>query len=305
MSRALTVAAGQLGPIERADGRPSVVARLIALLERAKAAGCALVAFPEMALTPFFPRRLVEDDEELAGYFESEMPGPETRPLFQAAADLQVGFALGYCERARQNGLERFFNSAVLVGPDGAVIGKYRKVHVPGTRDPVPGLPVQHMEPRYFSDGDLGFPVWPAFGSRIGLAICNDRRWPETYRLLRLAGAELLLIGYNTPAHLPDAPWQNDLRGFHHRLPMQAGAYQNSLFVVAAAKAGVEEGVEMLAESCVIAPSGELLAQAEGVGDELVVARLDLEMAERYRRFLDLEGSRRSEAYGPIAAPTR
>ena len=303
MSRSLIVAAGQLGPVERADGRAAVMQRLIALLEQASAAGCALVVFPEMALTPFFPRRLVEDRAELDSYFESEMPGPQTEVLFETAARLGIGFVLGYCERALEGEVERFFNSEILVGNDGAIIGKYRKVHLPGTCEPLPGLPYQHMEPRYFEDGDLGFPVWQAFGTTIGLAICNDRRWPESYRLLRLAGAELVLLGYNTPAKLPAAPWQDELRGFHHLLPMQAGAYQNSLWVVAAAKAGLEEGVEMLAQSCVIAPSGEITALASGSADELVVAEVDLELAARYRQFLDLEGKRRPEVYGPIAAP--
>ncbi len=227
MSRVLTVAAAQLGPIERGVTCAEPVARMIRLLEQAKAAGCSLVVFPEMALTTFFPRWLIEDEAELKSYFEREMPGPETRPLFEAAAELGIGFYLGYCEECESGGERRRFNTAILVERDGRIVGKYRKVHLPGNAVYDPDLKLQHLEPWYFQPGDLGFPAFEAFGTRVGLLICNDRRWPEPYRVLGLQGVELVLIGYNTPAYLPDEPGLDGLRDLHHRLPMQAGAHQN------------------------------------------------------------------------------
>jgi predicted amidohydrolase len=304
MSRQLTIGVGQLGPVARDQSRQSVVRRLIALLEQGKLRGCALVVFPEMALTTFFPRWHIEDEAELESYFEREMPNAATRPLFDAAAELGVGFYLGYCELAEVGGRKRRFNSAVLVDAQANIVGKYRKVHVPGSAVNDPSLPFQHLEQLYFETGDLGFPVWPAFGARVGMCICNDRRWPETYRVMGLQGAELALVGYNTPAQMPDWPEQNELRVLHHLVPMQAAAYQNGIWIAAAAKAGREEGVEMLAHSCVIAPSGEVVALTRGRGDELIAYECDLEMSAAYKRFHDVARNRKPQHYGLIAAPS-
>jgi predicted amidohydrolase len=304
MPRQLTIGVGQLGPIARDESRPSVVRRLIALLEQAKRRGCALVVFPEMALTTFFPRWHIEDEAEIESFFEHEMPNDATRPLFEAAAGLGVGFYLGYCELAREGGRKRRFNSSILVDARGTVVGKYRKIHVPGSAVNDPSLPFQHLEQLYFETGDLGFPVWDAFDSRVGMCICNDRRWPETFRVMGLQGAELALVGYNTPAQMPDWPEQNELRAFHHLVPMQAAAYQNGLWIAASAKAGREEGVEMLAHSCVIAPSGEVVALTRGRGDELISYDCDLEMSAAYKRFHDIARNRKPQHYGLIAAPS-
>jgi len=194
MSRHLCAAAAQLGPIGTDEPRRAVVERLVALLRAAAARGCSLVVFPDMALTPFFPRREIDVEAAVARYFETEMPGPETRPLFEEAARLGVGFYLGYCELAGEEGARRRFNTSILVDGRGRILGKYRKVHLPGPRESVPGLPFQHLEKRYFEPGDLGFPVWNAFGGTMGMCICNDRRWPETYRMLALQGAEVVAL---------------------------------------------------------------------------------------------------------------
>lgn len=298
MARVLRVAAGQLGPIARHAPRAAVVARLVALLEQARADGINLVVFPELALITFFPRWDLPVGTELDSFYETAMPGPDTQPLFDAAARLGVGFYLGYAERAGS----AHFNTSILVERDGRIVGKYRKVHLPGTAETDPTLPVQHLERRYFDPGDLGFPVFRAFGGLVGMAICNDRRWPETYRMLALNGAELILIGYNTPAHLPEMPKHDHLRMFHNHLPMQAGAYQNTAFVVGTAKAGHEEGQDLLGGSCVIAPTGEMLAQATTLGDELVPATIDLEDVFDSRRVnFDFALYRRPDQYRLIS----
>src|SRR5262245_52043557 len=98
MARVVTVGAAQLGPIARSDSRSHVVKRLLALLAQAHARGCELVVFPELALTTFFPRWWMEDPGELDAFFEREMPGPETGPLFDEARRLGIGFCLGYAE---------------------------------------------------------------------------------------------------------------------------------------------------------------------------------------------------------------
>jgi predicted amidohydrolase len=301
VSRTVTVGAAQLGPVQRDDSRSSVVDRMLALLHDARARGCELVVYPELALTTFFPRYVLEGDE-LDAFYEREMPGPDTRPLFDEAARLGIGFSLGYAELVDDDsGAAHRYNTTVLVERDGRIVGHYRKVHLPGHEQPEPQRPFQHLERRYFEAGPDGFGVWRAFGGVVGLAICNDRRWPETYRVLALQGAELVLVGYNTPVHYPPDPCQDRLAGFHNRLVLQAGAYQNGSWVVGVAKCGVEDGVELLGESMIVAPSGEVVAEAATIADELVVAECDLDRVTDYRGTLfDFERYRMPEHYGLI-----
>ena len=305
MSRSFTIAAAQLGPIARDEPRRAVVTRMIALLDRAAAADCRFVVFPEMALTTFFPRWHLTDPAEVSSYFEESMPGPETQPLFEAARARGIGFYLGYCEGvAGRTGADHLgFNTSILVDPDGRIVSRYRKVHLPGNAVPDETLKLQHLEPWYFIDGDLGFPVADTLSGRVGMLLCNDRRWPEAWRMLGLQGAELVCLGYNSPSQLPDNPRQNPLRKMHHLMPMQAAAYQNGLWIVAAAKAGMEEGCHMMGHSCVIAPSGEVVALSSGDGDELLPYRIDLDATAEYKRFFDFATYRRPDAYGLLTEP--
>ncbi len=300
MSRVLVVGAGQLGPVARDEPRESVVARLIDLLQQGAERGCQLVVFPELALTSFFPRWVISDGAELDGWFEAEMPGPATKGLFDLAAELGIGFCLGYAELTPDG---HRYNSQVLVERDGSVVATFRKVHLPGHEEPELWRPVQHLERRYFEPGPAGFGVWRCFGGVVGMMICNDRRWPESYRVMALQGVELILCGYNTPIHYPPDPGQDLLQGFHNSLVMQAGAYQNGTWVVGVAKAGTEEGAEMLAGSCIIAPSGQIVASASTSGDELVVATIDLDQCAQYKETLfDFERYRMIEHYGLITS---
>jgi predicted amidohydrolase len=300
VNRYLTLAVCQTGPIQRSASRAHTVQRLVHLLERAAAAGAELAVFPEMALTTFFPRWALEP-VEIDEFYETDMPGPHTRPLFDAARRLNVGFALGYAELVELQGRSRRFNCMVLVSPVGAVIGRYRKIHVPGGVAAEEGV-TTHLERRYFEPGDLGFPVFKWRGVRIGLALCNDRRWPETYRMLCLNGAQVVLVGYNTPVVLDEAPAQAHLRMFHNHLPMQAGAYQNTVWVAAAAKAGLEDGQALIGGSCIIAPTGEIAALAMSIDDEVIVHRADLDLIAACQRVnFDFSRYRRPEEYGLIA----
>ena len=245
-------AAAQMGPVQRDHSRADVVERLLALLHDAHGRGAELVVYPELALTTFFPRWFFEDDAELDSWFETEMPSVDTKPLFDEAARLGVGFCLGFAEKTPDG---HRYNTQILVGRDGREVGRYRKVHLPGHDEHEPWRAFQHLEKRYFEVGPDGFQVWRAFGGVVGMVICNDRRWPEAYRVLGLQGAELVLIGYNTPVHNPPAPDHDRLGDFHNHLVMQSGAYQNGTWVVGVAKAGDEEGVPMIGGSAIIAPS--------------------------------------------------
>ena len=300
MSRILKVAAAQLGPIQRTDDRQSVVKRLIELLRNAHSLKAELVVFPELALTTFFPRWFVDDISQANHWYETQMPSPVTQPLFDEAKKLGVGFCLGYAELTSDG--ERF-NTQILVERDGKVVAKYRKVHIPGHEQNEPDRPFQHAERYYFKPSDEGFGVWNAFGGRIGMMICNDRRWPESYRVMGLQGVEMILCGYNTPLqYIPD-PTQDPLQGFHNALVMQSGAYQNGTFVIGVAKGGIEEGVDSLADSSIIAPSGELLAKTATSDDEIITASCDLDWCYNYKNTLfNFDRYRRPEVYGRITS---
>ncbi len=305
MARVVTVGAAQLGPIQRADSRKDVVERLLALLAEGAERGCDLVMYPELALTTFFPRWFVDDIAEFDHFYETAMPGLETQPLFDEARRLGVGFCLGYAELTEPDagGVRRRYNTQVLVERDGTVVARYRKVHLPGHEAAEPDRPFQHAERYFFEPGPDGFGVWRAFGGIVGMMICNDRRWPESYRVMGLQGVELILCGYNTPIHYPPDPSQDVLQGFHNALVMQSGAYQNGTWVVGVAKGGVEEGVDSLAQSMIVAPSGQIVAQALSAADELVVARCDLDWCARYTgTVFDFDRYRRPETYTRITS---
>jgi hypothetical protein len=303
MTRQLVVGAAQLGPIAKEESREQVVERLLALLNKADSRGVELVVYPELALTTFFPRWIVEDQAEIDAWYETEMPGPATKPLFDEAKRLGIGFSLGYAELMTDDeGVTHHYNTQILMDQEGNEVGKYRKVHIPGHEGLEPDRPFQHAERYYFEPGPYGFPVWRAFDSIVGMAICNDRRWPETYRVMGLQGAELILIGYNTPLNYIPDPIQNPLQAFHNHLVMQSGAYQNGAWVVGVAKGGFEEGVEGLAHTVIIAPSGQIVAQCITNGDELAVAQIDLDYTKLYKDTLfDFEKYRIPEAYKLIS----
>jgi predicted amidohydrolase len=298
MSRMVNTAAAQMGPISRNETRGQTVARLIAMLREAKGRGADLVVFCELALTTFFPRWVIEDEAELDSFYEEAMPGPETAPLFEEAKRLGIGFYLGYAELVREGNRKRRFNTSILVARNGDIVGKYRKVHLPGHAAPQPNRRHQHLEKRYFEPGDYGFRVWRAFGGVMGMCICNDRRWPETYRVLGLQGVEMVMLGYNTPFDHTGHSDIDGLTSFHNHLSMQAGAYQNATWVVGTAKCGVEEGSSMVGQSVIVAPSGEIVAMAVSLEDEVITARCDLDLGKRYRETIfDFARHREPDAY--------
>ncbi len=305
MTRMITVGAAQLGPIECTESRAQAVLRLMTLMRQAHSHGCDLVVFPECALTAFFPHWWFDNQDDIDAFFEREMPNAATQPLFDLARELRIGFYLGFAELALEDGVARHFNTSILVDNAGRIIGKYRKIHLPGNREHEPARPYQNLEKRYFDVGNLGFPVFRTFGGIVGMAICNDRRWPETYRVMGLQGVEMILLGYNTPAHNPPSPEHDHLALFHNALSMQAGAYQNGCWVVGVAKAGNEGGVRQIGGSMIIAPSGEIVAGCATEGDELAIARCDLDLCASYKNTtFNFALHRRTEAYAMIVERT-
>lgn len=301
--RIITVGAAQLGPTQKAEGREEVVARMIALLVAAAGRGCDLVVYPELALTTFFPRWFMTDPDEVDAWFEREMPNPATAPLFEVARRHAVALSFGFAELTPAGG---HFNTSILTDKAGAIVGKYRKVHLPGHSEFDKTRAFQHLEKRYFEPGDLGFPVFRNLGGLMGMMICNDRRWPEAYRVMGLQGVEMVVLGFNTPAVNSQKPAEGPAeRLFHHRLVLQSGAYQNATWVVAVAKAGVEDGHPLIGGTVVVDPDGHIVAETTTEADELLVHPCDLD-ATRFGKetIFDFARHRRIEHYGLITSRT-
>jgi predicted amidohydrolase len=304
MARVIRLAGAQMGPNRLSDSRTQILARMVALLEEAARRGAQLVVFPELAFTTFFPRWYYADETQLAPFLEAAMPNPAVQPLFDRARALRIGFHVGYAELTREG---HRYNSALVVGPDGRTLLKYRKVHLPGTVEPRPGQKFQQLEKRYFRYGDLGFPVVRA-GSEwseaaIGILICNDRRWPEGWRVLGLQNVELVCIGYNSAAYDPNGGDSEsaELRTFHSTLVAQANAYMNSTWAVAVAKAGNEDGSGLIGGSVIVDPNGAIRAQARTLGDELIVVEADLDLCRHGKeQMFNFAAHRRPQWYGRI-----
>ena len=301
--REIVIGGAQMGPIQKFDSRETVVARMLALLEQAKGKGCDLVAFPELCLTTFFPRWYMEDQAEVDQWFETEMPNAATAPLFDAAKSAGIAISFGYAELTPEG---QHFNTSILTDKAGNIVGKYRKTHLPGHREYDNGRAFQHLEKRYFLKGDTGFPVWRTQDAIMGMCICNDRRWPEVYRVMGLQGVELVMLGYNTPSvNSQRSDEALDNRLYHSELSMTAGAYQNSTWVVGVAKAGDEDGHPLMGGSVIVDPNGFVMVRAETEGDELIVHACDMDACNFGKATIfDFERHRRTEHYGLICSQT-
>jgi N-carbamoyl-D-amino-acid hydrolase len=328
MSRHLKIAAAQLGPIHLTDKREVAVKRLIELMREAHAQGARFIVFPELALTTFFPRWWMEDQGEVdRRFFEAAMPSPVTQPLFDEGKRLGVGYYIGFAEltedsrnvqdasprdsmlrgfpHQRPTSRTRRFNASILVGPDGNIVGKYRKIHLPGHADHKPQAAFQHLEKKYFEVGDLSFRVWRFMDTIAGMLICNDRRWPEAFRVLALQGAEIVALGFNTPTenlHYPEPP---ALRVHHHLIMAQSMAFQNATWLVETAKCGVEDGFRMFGHSVIVAPTGEIAAKTTTEDDEVICFNCDIDLAQNLKRTMfDFAAHRRPEHYRLIVERT-
>ncbi|KFZ03938.1 hypothetical protein V502_10538 [Pseudogymnoascus sp. VKM F-4520 (FW-2644)] len=343
--RPLTVAAGQLGPVHLADSRESVVGRMCTLLDRAASQNVNLVVFPELAFTTFFPRYLLEP-KDLEKYFDIEdstnggiRQSPDVKPLFDYAHVLAIDVCVGYGERNLQlDGSHLDYNSSVYYSAqEDKVVGKYRKIHLPGAVEPytAPGA-FQQLEKRYFRPGDLGFPAFRAPGlvegaltkadmaakdileenldgkgdPIIGMLICNDRRWPEGWRVYGLQGVEILCCGYNTTAFAtksigemvdltPEEAEEEVM--LHHKLSCQGNSYMNACFSINVAKTGAEDGNPLVGGTIIVHPNGHIIKEAKTKEDELVVATIDLADCRRGKgKTFAFEKHRRLEHYGMI-----
>ena len=310
MSRKIRVAAAQVGAVHLDSSRSSTLERLIKLLHNAASQGAQMVLFPECAFTTFFPRHLLNNDEELDAFFEhgeDVTQAPNTKRLFDEARRIGVDISVGFAERTSDG---RGFNTCVYYSATlGKVLSKYRKIHLPGTIEPFENPDaINQLEKRYFEPGDLGFKAFRVphllpsalkassnIGTDsngkgdpiIGLQICNDRRWSEAWRCYGLQGTELVLVGFNTTSQGSELWGQRKSMTaeeseqealFHHRLSMQSNSYMNSCFSISAARCGLDDGkYDLIGGSAIVDPQGHIIAEAKTKEDEVVFAEIDLE----------------------------
>lgn len=276
----LKIAAIQMRGVINLD---DTLRRMEQLVQSAAEQEVQIACFPELVLSGYFPRS--KPDKCHQKYFLEDHDEP-LQSIIAMALNYKVALIIPYAEREGSN----YYNTALVVNRDGIMIGKYRKMHLPLDQPDATGR-VRNYEPRHFSPGNLGFPVFEIEGLKFGIQICFDRHLPEGFRCLALAGAQLVFLPTNSPSY----GRRDRLQQWRQLLAVRA--YENGVYLIAAAKAGMEENESYLGGSAMISPRGEILAEAQGEDDELVVATIDLTKLKEARTDLPFHLARRPGMY--------
>lgn len=270
-------ASGEIGAMKQA-----MIGKQIPMIEDAAEAGSRIVCLQELFYAPYFP---AGEDRRWLGFGEA-IPGETTARMGKIAKRLGIVLVVPIVEKAADN---KYFNTATVIGTDGAVLGKYRKVHLPDL--------VGFREKFYFEPGDLGFPVFDTEFARVGVYVCFDRHFPEGARALGLKGAEVVFNPSATVEGLSRHLWDIEQR---------AHAVANGYFVGALNRVGYEkpwESGRFYGSSYFCDPAGKVLAKGSDSGDDVVVADLDLSMIESVRELWHFYEGRRPETYEDLVKP--
>jgi len=244
-------------------------------LEAASGRGARIACLPELSCLPWFPRES-QDATPLA----QEADGPLAREVRALASRFGVALIWPFYERAAEG---VYHNAALVVDARGETAGLYRKVHVPQ-------LPLWE-EKEHFSPGDLGFPVFEVEGLRIGVQLGWDNFFPEGFRCLALAGAQVVFL----PTAAAFASQQRWLAlAVSH-------AVANGVYVVRVNRVGSEAGLDFYGQSFVTLPDGELAAEPLGIGEGVLVAECDPAAVVRARATWPFLQDRRPRQYAPVA----
>ncbi|MBC2652351.1 N-carbamoylputrescine amidase [Novosphingobium flavum] len=276
----ITVAALQL-PLGSADEAENIAA-VSALVEQAASAGAQIVLPPELFSGPYFCR---EEDEALFALARPTAEHPSVKAMQVLAARLNVAIPTSFFERDGHH----YYNTVAMIDPDGAILGTYRKSHIPDG----PG----YEEKYYFRPGNDGFKVWDVAGARIGVGICWDQWYPECARVMALQGAELLFY----PTAIGSEPYDADLDTSRMwRRAMQGHAVSNCMPVIAANRIGTEGGQRFYGHSFITDEWGDLVAEFGAGETGMLVTRLDLARAARHRAGMGFFRDRRPQLYARI-----
>lgn len=266
--------------------------RIIVLLTEAAGQGAQIAVLPELALTPYFAAEV----QDVGVYTDPSAVGAALDRIAATAAASGIAVVASYAEETPAG----LYNTMAFYDRAGIRRGLFRKVHIPGKQEPDPSKALNILEKRYFTPGDLGFPSFDLGLVRAGGLICYDRRFPESYRSLMLNGADLFCVCYNTPV-MEGATLAGARRA--SELAICGGAYSNGTWAIAAGKAGMENGAEFIGGSFICTPEGEITAQAETMGDEVVLAEIDMDRQARVRDRWAFAENRVEGAYRLVAAP--
>jgi N-carbamoylputrescine amidase len=265
------------------------IATATRLVREAARRGAQIICPPELFSTIYF---CVETRREYFDWAEP-IPGPTTERMAALARETGTVLICPIFERT-EDGL--FYNAAAVLGPDGALIGKYRKSSIP-FMDRGRSAEPRGNEKFYFRPGDLGFPTFPTpFGVRIGILICYDRHFPEAARMLGLGGAEIVFVPTVTSG-MTRYLWDLELR---------AHAVTNIYYVCGVNKVGVDVGGSSrhhFGSSLVANPRGEIIAQANDTGEDIALAEVDVSVIPELRAMWGYYRDRRPDLYGPLAEP--
>jgi predicted amidohydrolase len=286
MARLITLAAAQTGPVLSDDWHDSVPGAC-KMIEEAARKKVDIVCFSELFMTPFFPNQLTHDFDK---YFVA-LPDQALQPVFQAAADSRMALIFPFGEKNERY----YYNSCLVVDKNGKHLGVYRKTHIPAILpSKLPGGTGSY-EKFYFSPGS-DFPVFELCGTKIGIQICYDRKYPEGSRLLALKGAEILFMPICAATY-----GETKLRGNTWDVPLQARAYENGMYVVAVNRAGDEKGRKHIGRSMIVDPVGaDMIAIASNDEPELLVATVDLDNVAKAQTSLPWWRDRRPELYAAL-----
>lgn len=282
MSNKAIISAGQMAGASR-DKKENVL-RILDLMKEAEKQGVDVVCFGELSLSPYFA---IEPNREYLDIYFDNIPNDLTKEIFRFTEKNHLAIVLPYAET---DGVH-FFNTAAFIA-NGQIVGKYRKVHMPGAFLKPGEKLIGNYEKIYFATGNLGFPVYEMNGVKVGVQICYDRHFPEGYRCLTLKGAQVVF----NPTALPD-------RGLAWRRVtwepfLKVRAFENGIFVVGVNKAGIEGDIEFMGQSIVLSPiGGDVLAKAKTDQDELVTCEIDLDDINEARKILPWNRDRRPENY--------
>ncbi|MFI1236206.1 nitrilase-related carbon-nitrogen hydrolase [Nocardia salmonicida] len=249
----------------------------------AAAQGAQVICFQELFYGPYFCQL---QDAKFYEYAES-VPGPTTERIAALAAELNLVIVAPVYER-EMDGL--LYNTAVVIDADGSYLGKYRKHHIPQ----VTGF----WEKFYFRPGNLGWPVFDTAVGRVGVYICYDRHFPEGWRALGLAGAEIVFNPSATSRGLSSYLW---------KLEQPASAVANEYYVGAINRVGIESEYgdnDFYGTSYFVDPEGKFVGEvASDTSPELVVRDLDMDLIKIVRERWAFYRDRRPDAYGPLVNP--
>ncbi|SED63954.1 nitrilase-related carbon-nitrogen hydrolase [Rhodococcus koreensis] len=249
-------------------------------VRRAADLGAQVVCLQELTLSPYFAT--IPDNTDAANHSESIPDGPTTSFVRELAARHDIFVHASLYEHSDTG---RGFNTAILVAPDGAVLARTRKLHIPA----FPG----YHEDRYFDSGDSGFPVIPAAGGQFGFPTCWDQWFPELARAYSMRGAEILV--YPTAIGSDPELKDFDTQPMWHQM-ISGNGLANATFMVAVNRIGDEDGITFYGSSFISDPYGRTIVQAPRHRDSVLVADLDLDQRRDWLTF-GLFDTRRPASY--------